>query len=117
MRAYGHFVSIRRLFAIVVALSVLFAPAAALAGEMHGPTHDGMRMMSVGHCQMPPSNSSDHDKMAGKNCCISMCMAVAIQPSVPQIDKFSEQAPALFAIPAFQIGGPGELATPPPKLS
>ena len=108
MRPYASPVSIQKLFATLVALSMLLAPAAARAGEL---------AMDAGHCQMPPASSSDHEKRTGKSCCISMCMAFAIQPSAPATEKLTEAAPASFVISSFHVLSPGELATPPPKLS
>lgn len=118
MRPYASPVSIQRLFAILVALSMLFAPAVARAGEQTvAASHHELASMDSGHCQMPPSRSSDHEKMAGKSCCISMCMAVAVQPSAPTTEKLAQAASPSFVIPAFLVGSPGELATPPPRHS
>jgi hypothetical protein len=74
-RSNAIFVSIRRLFAILVVLSVLFARVTG--APMAAAPHPDMQMMEGGHCQAPPSKSADHDKMCGKKCCISMCTAVA----------------------------------------
>lgn len=118
MRPYALPVSIQRLLAILVALSMLFAPAVARAGEPAvGASQHNIEQMDAGHCRMPPSHSSDHEKMAGKSCCISMCTAVAIQPSGPASEEPLQSASASFAIPSFQVGSPGELATPPPRRS
>ena len=58
--------SIQRLFAILAALSVMFAPTVAGA-NMVVSSHHGMQMqmMDVGQCQ-GPSNSNDHDKNGGE---------------------------------------------------
>ena len=118
MRPYASPVSIQKLFATLVALSMLLAPAAARAGELAlVASHHEMQLMDAGHCQMPPASSSDHEKRTGKSCCISMCMAFAIQPSAPATEKLTEAAPASFVISSFHVLSPGELATPPPKLS
>lgn len=118
MRPYAPPVSIQRLLAILIALSMLFAPAAARAGELAvGASSHDVELMDAGHCQMPPSHSSDHEKMAGKSCCISMCMAVAIQPPAPASEEPLQSASASFSIPSFHVGSPVELATPPPKFS
>jgi hypothetical protein len=104
--------------AIFVALSMLLAPAAARASELAAAASEHeMQMMDAGHCQSSPSSSSDHEKMAGKSCCVSMCMAVAIQPSAPATEQLVQTAQPSFAIPSFHVGSPGELATPPPKFS
>jgi hypothetical protein len=104
--------SIRKLFAFLVALAVLFAPGMAGAA-MAAPHHD-MQMMGAGHCQAPPARSGDH-KMSGKNCCIAMCMAVAVAPSTPAETSPLRQQMAQFAAPAAYHGLPTEIATPPPR--
>jgi hypothetical protein len=104
-------VSIRKLFALVLALSVLFAPGVASAA-MASPQH-AMQMMEAGHCQAPP-NSGDH-KMGGKSCCIAMCMVVAVAPSTPAATSPQRQQMAQFAAPAAYHGSLSEIATPPPR--
>jgi len=109
--------SIRKLFGVLVALAVLFAPAFSRAGEAiaAAPDHQA-QMMEAGHCKSGPDKSADHDK-APKNCCISMCMAVAITPIAPVADTLVQRAPAVFANPAFHVGLPAEIATPPPRAA
>lgn len=116
MRSYAIIVSIRKLFAILVALSVLFAPAVTGAAMAAAPHHD-MQMMEGGHCQAPPSKSADHDKMGGKNCCISMCTAVAVAPSTPAEATGVRLQLAQFALPKTYHGLLAEIATPPPRHS
>jgi hypothetical protein len=109
-------VSIRRFFAVFVALSVLFAPGMA-ASAMAAPSHHGMAAMNAGHCDAPGSEQGDHGKMASKACCVSMCMALAVAPAGPaEISKPRRQV-TQFAIPPIYHGTQGEIATPPPKLS
>lgn len=118
MRAYGPLVSIRTLFAVLVAFAVLCAPAFTRAGEAFAASsgHHG-QMMEAGHCTIPPSGAADHDKAPAKSCCISMCMAVAVAPAAPIVGKVAASAPAVSGLRAFHAIGPAELATPPPKLS
>jgi hypothetical protein len=108
-------VSIRKLFALLLAVSVLFAPGVAGAAMASSPYH-AMQMMQGGHCQTPPSNSGDH-KMTGKSCCIAMCMAVAVAPSTPAQSSPPRQQVAQFASPQAYRGLPAEIATPPPRRS
>ena len=116
MRSYATVVSIRKLFAILVALSVLFAPAVTGAAMAAAPHHD-IQMMEGGHCQAPPSKSADHDKMGGKNCCIAMCTAVAVAPSAPAEATGLRQQIAQFVPPKAYHGLLAEIATPPPRHS
>lgn len=114
MSAHAPAVSVRKLLAIFVALSVLFAPAVARAAVGGTPDHELM-MEQTGHCQMPVSGSADHGKMAGTNCCIWMCAAVAICPTATLREEPAQLTPAVSAIPTFDIGYLGEIATPPPR--
>lgn len=117
MRAYGHPVSIRKLLSILVALAVLFAPAFTRFGAAHAatPNHHA-QLMDSGHCQMPPSQSGEHKK-AAKDCCISMCMAVAIAPAAPAEESDLKPVPAVFAVRTIHLPYLGEIATPPPRVS
>ena len=116
MRAYGHFMSISKLFAILVALAVLLAPAFTRAGEAFAsvPDHHA-QMMQTGECHAPESGGPDEDKAPAKSCCISMCMAVAMMPAAPIKDSPLKPQPAVSAIPALHLSHLGEIATPPPR--
>lgn len=116
MSAYEPPVSIRKLFAMLIALAVLFAPGVTGAA-MAASTDHQMQMMQGGHCNMPMSGKSDHDKMGGQNCCISMCMAVAIAPSTSaDVQPLSAQI-TQFALARTYHGTLAEIATPPPRLA
>ena len=108
--------SIRRLFAMLLALVVLFAPAVTASASAADPSHD-MQMMQVGHCQGPMSGGADHDRNAGKTCCISICMGVALSPLAPEAEASVQLASPVFAAPVSLTGQPTELPTPPPRLS
>ena len=106
----------QKLFAIFIALAVLFAPQFSRAGEAVAAVPDHhMQMMDGGHCQMPSSDSGDQDASPGKECCISMCMAVAITPPVPLSHEEVRSAPAVSTARTFLVGVPAETATPPPR--
>ena len=107
----------QRLFAIFVALAVLFAPAFTRAGDAFAavPDHHA-QMMESGHCKAVPGQSGDEEKAPAANCCFSMCMAVAATPPPPVLDKEVPSAPALFTARTFRIGVPLEIATPPPRF-
>ena len=108
----------RPVLGFIVMIAVLFASAltgsaAASAATMN---HD-MRMMESGHCAAPPSHHGDHDKSAGKNCCISMCMAVAVEPSAPSEAVVLHDAITTFSVLKEYHGLLAEIATPPPRLA
>lgn len=115
---YGAPVSIRQLFAVVIAFAMLFAPfgvqsRAAMAttpGEHHA------QMMKTGHCDEQPSKSH-HGKSMGKSCCVSMCAAVAIAPS-PVVEPVQRSHSAQHAaLDSIQHSFLAELPTPPPRLA
>jgi hypothetical protein len=116
MRAYARLVSIRKFFAIVLALAVLFAPGVT-SMAMAATPHQDMQMMEAGHCQTPPSSSGDQHKMGSKSCCIAMCMAIAVTPSAPAQTSPPLQQMTQFAPPKAYHGLPAEIATPPPRRS
>ena len=117
MSAYAIPVSIRKLFGIFIALAVLFAPTVTSAGMAFAAVPHQMEMMQGGHCDMPMPAKSDHQKMAGKNCCIAMCMAVAIAPSAPRTEQPVAHIDASFPAPKSYHGLLSEIATPPPRLA
>jgi hypothetical protein len=118
MGAYVAAVSMQKLFAVLVALAVLFAPAFTRAGEAFAavPDHHA-QMMEAGHCHTPPSGSGGDDKAPAKSCCISMCMGIAITPTAPVNDGHLKPEPAVFAVPTLHLSYLGEIATPPPRRS
>lgn len=118
MRSYAFPVSISRLLAALAAIALLFAPA--LTGAAYGtPTHAmagvSMQMVDGAPCKSMPA-PADHGK-AMANCCMAMCMAVAIAPSAPGELPITTQATATFALPKSHKAYLGEIATPPPRRS
>lgn len=107
---------------MLIALAMLLAPAITRAGEAlaHVPDHHG-KMMTSGHCKTLPApvdtGSSNHGKTAGKNCCISMCKAIAVEPVPPTAGKVTQRISPVFLAPTFHRLSLSELATPPPRFS
>lgn len=122
MRAYAPPVSLRKLFAALLAIAVLFAPAVARAGEALAavPDHHA-QMMQSGHCKVAPSSSDDgkssKSEKAGMTCCISMCMAVAVTlPALAEAITAHAETPT-FPLTHQYHGLIAEIATPPPRLA
>jgi hypothetical protein len=101
---------------LLILVAVLVAPGVTGAAVAASP-HHAMQMMEAGHCEAPPANSGDHDKMSGKSCCIAMCVAVAVTPSAPAQTSLPRQQLTQFAPPKAYHGLPAEIATPPPRRS
>jgi hypothetical protein len=116
MRADLRLMSFKSLFAILVALAVLVAPSAAFAGMAVAAHHRGMQSMEMGHCQTPPSKDADRGK-ADKNCCISMCLTLAVAPAAPAGAVEVPHAVTYFTAPQSWHGYLGEIATPPPRTA
>ena len=116
MSAYSHLMSIRKLFAILVAIAVLFAPAFTTVGMASAavPDHHA-QMMEKGHCD--PAKGDDQEKSADMSCCGAMCMAVAVTPSAIFLAKPVHGEVPVAGLRAFQTGIPAELATPPPRAA
>ena len=115
---YGGAVSIRPLFAILIAIAMLFAPFAmknGAAAASNRANHHA-QMMGAGHCGEQPAK--DHDgKAMDKSCCVWMCAAVAIAPShvaEPLRTVHGAQHPALDRSGHNFLA---ELPTPPPRLA
>jgi hypothetical protein len=106
--------SLRKLFAILLALAVLFAPGVSSAAMAASQNHD-TQLMEAGHCQAPPSRTAHHDQTDGKSCCIAMCMALAVAPSTPTEAAPPREQVAGFVAPKAYHGTLSEIATPPPR--
>lgn len=116
MSAYSRPVALQKLFAIIVAVAVLFAPSLAHASMMAGAASAHQtQTMEMGHCDWAPGKSDG--KTPVKSCCIAMCMAVAISPATPAGVAMLQHTPTYFAVLTSWHGHLGEIATPPPRLA
>jgi len=111
-------VSIPRLFAILVAVAMLFAPVAMQSGSAMAamPSDHHSEMTSSGHCGGQPAKH-DGQQRPDMPCCAAMCA-----PSVLPTQAGSELLPfaSLAAVPdapAFPRGVLSEISTPPPRVS
>ena len=108
--------SVRRVFAALIALAVLFAPAITRVGEAYAAVPDHhTQMMTKGHCEAPPE--SDQDDSAKRNCCFELCMAVAAEPAAPAASQPILGSTNIPRLHSFQVGSPAELSTPPPRAA
>lgn len=117
MQGYRPLLSIRKLFALLIAVAVMLAPAFTAGGAaMAANPEHAMQMSKNGHCHSQPS--SDHEKSAPKSCCAATCIAVGIEPAVP-VASLPLKPIVLNAslVPSRHVAFLGEIATPPPRLS
>lgn len=110
--------SLRPLFAMMIAVAMLFAPLAMQSGSAMAmaPADHHAQMMESGHCGEQPAK--DHDgKSIEKSCCVAMCTAIAVAPTTaiePHALASSVERPALTQ---FHHSFLAELPTPPPRLA
>ena len=110
--------SLRPLFAILLAVALLFAPLATLSGSAMAmaPADHHAQMAESGHCGEKPAKG-DHEKAPEKSCCLAMCAAVAVAPTA-SIEPHSFSRPSERPAPdQFQRSFLAELPTPPPRLA
>ena len=111
--------SLRPLFATLIAFAMLFAPLAVSSGSamaMAPAADDHAQMMEGGHCGEQPAKNK-HDKPDDKSCCVAMCSAIAVAPVVPiepHALASSIERPSLVQSNHSFLA---ELPTPPPRLA
>ena len=119
MRPYAVLMSPRKLFAIMIALAVLLAPAFTRLGETKAalPADHHAQMVEGNHCQSPESNPDDGGQAPAESCCVSTCMGVAVAPDAAAAASHPAPARAAFAVRSLHLNYLGEIATPPPKTA
>ena len=117
LRSIWPDVSLSKLFAILIAAAMLFAPFAMQSGMAMAamPSDHHAQMMEKGHCEGPPA---DKDSKGGDMpCCAAMCAAVAIATSAsarPLVFSRSVERPS---VKQSMHGFLAKLPTPPPRLA
>lgn len=114
----GHMsgVSLRPIFAILIAFAMMFAPFAMRSGSATAamPANHHSQTMDKGHCGDKPAKGTGH-KSAGKSCCLAMCTAVAV---APHASLEPMEFPRTAGQPGLYRAGHSFLAklpTPPPR--
>jgi len=110
--------SLRPLFAILVAVGMFLAPLAIRGGAAMAMPASGHheQMAKSEHCGEQPAKSK-HAKSGESACCVAMCMAVAPAPAFkvePPIVTASVKRPGLDQYGRSFLA---ELPTPPPRLA
>ncbi len=107
----------RKLFALMVAIAVLLAPAFTGVSMAQAAVPDQhVQMAGSGHCD-PARDDRQQDKTHDMACCGAMCMAVAVTPAVMPIGTPLHGSLPAGSLHAFGTGTPAELATPPPRAA
>jgi hypothetical protein len=111
-------VSLRPLFAVMIACAMLFAPLVMQSGSAMAamPSDHQSQMIGKDHCEGQPTNDRD-SKSAEKPCCAAMCAAVAIAAGSPVEPAVFARAVERPAVEQFRHGFLAKLPTPPPRLA
>ena len=108
--------SLRPLFAILVAIGMTLAPLGIRSGAamamMPSNHHDQMAMSE--HCGEQPAKTK-HEKSSESACCVAMCMAVAPAPAAKPEAHFLAASIDRPAPDKFGRSFLAELPTPPPR--
>lgn len=107
---------LRPLFAILIAMAMLFGPFAMQmdSAMAMAPADHHAQMMESGHCGEQPANGKD-DKAVAKSCCVAMCAAIAVAPVAPfEPHTFAKNVDSRSLSP-FNHDFLAELPTPPPR--
>lgn len=108
--------SIRSIFAMMIAFAMLFAPLAMPAAAMAMASPDQhMMTMADDHCADQADGKNGKD--SAKSCCVAMCAAVAVAPAALAKAELFDRVADLPSLVRFTHGFLAELATPPPRFS
>ena len=109
-------VNLRRLFVILTALAMLFAPLTTVTGGAMAmaPADHQAQMIEKGHCSDQPAEGKD-GKTMGKSCCVAMCTAVAVVAASPVEPITFARIVDRPALAQFHHDYLAKLATPPPR--
>lgn len=108
-------VTLPRLFALFIALSLLFGPLAMNRAMAASPSSSHSQMTDDGHCQ--PADDGKPDKAMSKPCCAAMCATPAVVPVSSPSEQVFTRLPAIAIPTSFHREVLGELATPPPRFA
>lgn len=116
MSAYAPPVSPRSLFAILIAMAMLFAPFAMQHGGAMAaaPSKPHSQMMPEGHCGGQPNDGKAAKAIDG-SCCATMCASIVIAPMSPTERLALSRSAERPSPQAFQHSYLAKLPTPPPR--
>lgn len=110
--------SLRPLFAILIAIGMFLAPLGIRSGAamaMAPADHHGQMAMGE-HCGEQPAKTK-HEKQGESACCVAMCMAVAPTSSAKLEPHFLAASIGIPAPDRSARSFLAELPTPPPRLA
>lgn len=109
-------VSLSKLFAILIAAAMLFAPFAMQSGMAMAamPSDHYAQMMEKGQCEGQPAGDS---KGTEKPCCAAMCAAIAFATNAPVEPAAFSRSVQRPSLKQTLHGFLAKLPTPPPRLA
>ena len=108
-------VILSRLFAVFIALSLMFGPLAMDRAMAAVPVSSHSQMSDDGHCQ--PADEDKADKAMSEPCCAALCTTSALAPQARTGDLRFDRLAAVSASASFHRGVLSEISTPPPRIS
>lgn len=106
----------RPIFAVLIALAMLFAPLAMQGAMAAAPSDHHAQSMDMTHCSSQ-SEDGKLDQTVDQSCCAAMCAGMALAPATTGDLAIRERAPDLPATEQFGRGFVAKLATPPPRIA
>ncbi len=109
-------VSVRPVFAILIALAMLFAPFAMQSGGAQAamPADHHAEAMEASHCS---GDTGKADQRGDHDCCAAMCAAAALAPAMaaklPMLTRGDDRP----GIEHFGRSHLAKLPTPPPRTA
>ena len=108
-------VILSRLFAMFIAITLMFGPLAMDRAMAAVPASSHSQMTDKGHC--PSANEGKADKAMSKPCCAAMCATAAVVPQSQVSEPLFNRLAASSAPANFHRGVLSEISTPPPRTS
>lgn len=108
-------VMLSRLFAMFIALSLMFGPLAMDRAMAAVPAASHSQVSADEHC--PPAADDIADKGMSMPCCAAMCATAAVVPQSQSIEPIFNRLAASSAPANFHRGVLSEISTPPPRIS
>lgn len=108
-------VILSRLFAIFIALSLMFGPLAMDQAMAAAPASSHSQMTDKGHC--PSADADKNDKATSKPCCAAMCATPAVVPQSQDSEPLIDRLAASPARASFHRGVLRNISTPPPRVA
>jgi len=113
--AISALVTLRPIFAILIAFAMLFSPF-AMQSAMVATSGDHGQAMAADHCG-EQSPDGKLDTSSGKPCCAAMCAAIAVAPPSPAENIAFARPLHRPALVRASLSFLAKLPTPPPRFA